>query len=112
MFDYRYEAEQWLDQERRKLIAKRRHLKPFVGARGYPHFDSTIQLKNHEQVGKLQQALGHAPTLGAWGFFPFVRTDLRSRRFRDNPPAPELDEQGVIHRDQKKYPHIKNRPIM
>lgn len=112
MFDYSYEVERWLDQERRRIVAKRHYAKPFVGARGYPHFDGTIRLQNHEQITKLEQALGHIPTLQAWGFLPFVQTDLRSRRFRGNPPAPEYDEQGVIHRDQKKYPYIKNRPIM
>jgi RNA-directed DNA polymerase len=107
MIDYRFEFEDWLNAEFAKQRSQKPYLKKFIGARGYPHFDTTINLFSAEQVGSLRKSFSSSSAIKQWKFLPFIRKDQRNRRYRHKIiPSP------VEHRDQKKFTHIKSRPIM
>lgn len=108
MIDYRYEFDQWLDSERKKLKSRASFKKKFIGSRGYAHFDTLININDANHVGVLQYNFADAENLLKWRFMPFVRKDQRNRRYRRKP----ADTGPVKHRNQKLYSHIKSRPIM
>lgn len=108
MIDYKYEYQEWIDSETRRQRTKKQFQKKFIGSRGYPHFDTLINLFNSEHIGKLQKLMASEVAILRWKFMPFVRKDQRNRRYRHKP----VSYQPVRHRNQKKYTHIKSRPIM
>ena len=107
MIIYSEQASAWLKSERQKASLARQFKKGFIGSRLYPHFDAPVALNGKQAaIKKLQHRLSHAEYLRAWPFFPLILSYQRLRRYRHN------DKPAIKHRDQKKYTHIKSRPIM
>lgn len=108
MIDYRYEFEQWLYGEQKKLKSRASFKKKFIGSRGYAHFDTLLNIHDARHIGVLQYNFADPENLLKWRFMPFIRKDQRNRRYRRKP----ADTGPVKHRNQKLYSHIKSRPIM
>jgi RNA-directed DNA polymerase len=112
--DRKYLFNEWLEAQRQKAAGKRKHGKPFIGERGYPHIDGKVHFPRPgvpaEQAAWLEEVLTNGQKLTHHGFLPFIRDDQRQRRYRI--PPEDYDPTALHGRDQKLFPHIKTRPIM
>lgn len=111
IMDYSDEFDQWINNEhqKRSRVFDARNLKQFIGERNYLHFDGRVLLKHHLETGDHQLAniLKDPVLLAKHKFLPFIRSDIRVRRFRN--------KTGVQYEHLKhdlKFSTIKNRPIM
>jgi RNA-directed DNA polymerase len=66
---------------------------------------------NVEQAAWLKEVVTQDDKLSSHAFLPFIRSDQRQRRFRE-PPHDYVFSAARGDRDQKKFPHLKSRPIM
>lgn len=108
MISYSEQASAWLKSERQKASSTRQFKKGFIGSRLYPHFDTPIALNGDQAaIRKLQHKLSSKEYLRTWPFFPLILSYQRLRRYRHDDKA-----SAMKHRDQKKYTHLKSRPIM
>ena len=114
------DASSWLEWQKSRSQRKG-YSRPFIGSRNYPHFDSPISLTNKSGIGKLMSKFDDPAQLAMWSFFPFVKYTRNIRRFRFPPTDSEVN--GVASpvilppppsksRNQKKFTHLKTRPLM
>ncbi|MDB5161221.1 MAG: hypothetical protein JWO96_601 [Candidatus Saccharibacteria bacterium] len=107
-------ASEWLEWQIRRSRQKP-FRRPFVGSRGYLHFDEPISLLDKTEIRNLIKNLDNERQLSKWPFFPFIRESRGQRKFKmpneetDGPPIPLKTPARV---NQKKYPHIKTRRLM
>ena len=113
--DRNYLYEQWLVDQKGRARKKRRHSKPFIGERGYPHLDNKLF---YPKVGNdaahaalLAETVTNPEKLKHHPFLPFIKNGKRQRKYRQ-PPHDYVHSSVRGQRDQKKFPYIKNRPIM
>lgn len=105
----------WLESQAAKSSKRRRHSKPFIGERGYPHLDNKLFYpkvgNNQEQAAMLEELVTNPEKIKKNPFLPFIRNDKRQRKYRQ--PPNDYDFSSIRgDRDQTKFPHIKSRPIM
>jgi RNA-directed DNA polymerase len=111
MLDHKFLFNQWLSGEYEKQKKKSRYRKKFIGARKYPHLDATISPYDAEQIGLLEHRISKQ-SIENWNFLPFIRRDQRNRRYRHKKKELVALSSPIASRNQKKYTHIKSRPIM
>lgn len=73
-----YYIDEWLKNQR----YNRR--KPFVGSRGYKHFDLPISLKQYSTKGDLRNSLIDIESLKQHKYYPLIRKDKYTKRYTIN----------------------------
>lgn len=111
MLNDKYSFDLWLQHESDRQRKKTRYRKKFIGSRKYPHFDSTISLADAEQIGILRHKLIDKGAAESWNFYPFIKREQRNRKYRHNGEG-HSPGSAFSSRNQKKFTHIKSRPIM
>ena len=108
--------DEWLELQKRKARQGRSTFrKVFIGERSYPHLDGKLHYPRigHDvtQAAWLETIVTMDDKLAGHGFLPFIRNDKRQRKFKEPPHDYEYSS-ARGGRDQRRFPHIKSRPIM